>query len=363
MKSAPITVIIAVLFALPLHAQWRTFAGGFSSRWNTRGHHGHDQVHCAQSDCDADDFVRANLDDSIGFRAGVERDFFRAGALHLVGGADAGISHTEYNLSQRDFSVLSTALFAGADVDVAGDFRVGARIGIGGYATSTAEHSGTLRFTEIGASIPLRRGAALRIARRDFALTRMQAAPSRDLSILLETTGQDGHDSPWEFLAATGTTSPGMGAGGDRKLRPTALNRTAVFRGFRDRDLQLEVSWTSTAHESSLPSDFRGYGGNFRSKTIEGYGLALSHTRPLTRALSLRWSGGVEVADWRDEHRLLTRNGEELVAGVELAATASAALRLQLRPRLAFEASAQKLYWRGIDLGELRWSAGIVLTR
>jgi hypothetical protein len=167
----------------------------------------------------------------------------------------------------------------------------------------------------------------------------------------------------WEFTAATGTTLPGAGAGGDRKLRSTALNRTGALRTLWRPDVLLEISWASTAHESSLSSTFRGYDGNFRSKTVEGYGVGLSHLRPLTETLSMRWSAGVEVADWRDEHRLLTRDGEELVAGVEVGVTAGAALRLELQPRLAIETSLQKVYWRGIDLGEVRWTTGIVLTR
>lgn len=353
-------VILLCCVAFQSHAQWRTFAGGFSSRWNTLGHHGHDQASCASGDCDADDFGRANLDDSIGFRAGRERDFFSAGVLRIVGGADASLNHTEYNRSQRDFSVVSLAMFAGADLELAG-VRVGARYGAGGYMTSTAEQSGAIRFLDVGATIPLRRGAGVRIARRTFEMTRVGVRPSRDISITFVTSGDARGASNWEFATATGTTIPGAGAGGDRKLRSTSLNRTSVLRTFRN--MQFELSWSSTAHESSVPSVFRGYDGNFRSKTIEGYGLGVAQSRPLTRALSLRYGGGIELADWRDDHNLLTRDGKALVAGIELALTASAALRVQLQPHLAIESSLQKVYWRTIDLGELRWTTGIVLTR
>lgn len=360
MKSLICLVIVLALRAEA--GEWRTYAGGFGSRWNTTGHHGHDQDGCELPDCDAVDFTRANLDDSIGFRVGRERDLWTFGILHAVAGADASVSHTEYNLSQRDFALVSTALFAGLDVEFRG-FRIGARYGGGGYIAAAAEQRGLLRFTELSATLPLRGGAAVRVSKRNFALTRMEASPSRDLAVTIVAADDAEGKSKWDFAAATGTTMPGAGAGGDRKLRQTALNRTTALRVLGDSDLQLEVSWSSTAHESSLPSIFRGYGGNFRSKTIEGYGLALSRTRPLTERLSLRWSAGFEVADWRDEHRLLTRDGAELVAGVEIAAAASAALRVQLRPRLALESSLQKLYWRGIDLGEARCTFGIVLTR
>jgi hypothetical protein len=360
-RAGALSLALAVSLAPVTFAQqWRTFAGGFSSRWNTIGHHGHDQNLCASGDCDADDFGRANLDDSIGFRAGRERDFFSAGALRIVGGADASVNHTEYNRSQRDFSVVSVAMFAGADLEIAG-VRIGARYGAGGYATTTAEQSGAIRFIDVDATIPLRRGAGVRIARRTFEMTRMGTGPSRDISIAFVTSADARGESNWEFGTATGTTIPGAGAGGDRKLRSTSLNRMSVLRTFRN--VQFELSWSSTAHESSVPSVFRGYGGNFRSKTIEGYGLGVAQSRALTRALSLRWSGGLELADWRDDHKLLTRDGNELVAGVELALTASAGLRLQLQPRLAIESSLQKVYWRALDLGELRWTTGIVLTR
>src|ERR1051325_1701073 len=317
----------------------RTYAGGTSARWNTVGHHGHDQSGCV-AECDAEDFARGNLDDSIGFRAGIERDLWTSGMFHLVGGTDVSVGHTEYNMSQRDFSIVSTALFSGADVQLGG-VRIGARYGAGGYATTNAEQSGLLRYLELAVT-----AGSVRVARRDYG--RM-----RDFSIML-VSGDAA--SRWELAAATGTTMRGAGLGGDRKLRSTSLNRMSATRG------SLEMSWTSTAHESSVPSVFRGYGGNFRSKTINGYALAFTRTHKWTNAMSLRWSGGVEVADWRDEHQLLTRNGEELKAGVELAMTAGAAVRVRLQPRLAFETSLEKLYWRGIDLGELRWTAGIVLT-
>lgn len=372
-------LVIFVLFiaATAAHAEsWRIYAGGFGSRWNTLGHHGHDQPLCAPPrqeprpgvildgtpDCDADDFSRANLDDSIGFRAGVERELWRLGALRVIGGADASTSRTEYNLSQRDFSLFSAAAFAGAEVDLYG-VRLGARHGRGGYATTHARR-GWLRFDELSATVSLWPGAAVRVSRRESTLEAMpHHRPLRELAVSLVGTGAAAGERRWELLAATGVTLPGAGLGGDRKLGPGAVNRMSVLSAPWRRDLQLELSWTSSGHESSVPSVFRGYDGNFRSKTIEGYGVALARTFPLTRRLSARVAGGLEVADWRDEHRLLTRNGEELVAGLEVAAVARVALRAQLRPRLAIESNVDKIYWRSIDMSEVRCTAGIVLTR
>lgn len=355
---------------------WRTWAGGFTSRWNTLGHHGHDQPGCGEEtgrrtggaagidkpDCDATDFARANLDDSIGFRAGAERDLWTRGPLHLVGGADAGVSHTEFNLSQRDFSLLSGSLFSGVDLEIA-RFRLGARYGIGAFATTTNHQLGAMHFTELSATLPLRGGAAVRVSRRNFRLSQMHSARSRDLSVVLVSDGSESGRSSWEFSATTGTTHPGLGMGSDRELRGTAMNRMTAARRLPWRGLDLEMSWSSTAHESSVPSIFLGYDGNFRSRTIDGYGVAVAQAIPFGDVLSVRWSAGVELADWRDEHRLLTRDSAELVAGIEAALTAGVTARLQLQPHLAIQTSLHHVYWRAIDLGEVRWTTGIVLTR
>ena len=42
--------------------------------------------------------------------------------------------------------------------------------------------------------------------------------------------------------------------------------------------------------------------------------------------------------------------------------TANLALRFRLAPHLAFETSLQKVYWRGIDVGESRYGFGLVVT-
>ena len=195
-------------------------------------------------------------------------DFFRAGAWRLVGGGDASISHTEYNSSQRDFSLVSAALFAGADLEIAG-VRVGARYGGGAYATTTADESGVIRSRarRDRAPSPRRRDADLAT---QLALTRMDAAPSRDISVTFVTTGEGAAESNWEFSAATGTTTPGAGAGGDRKLRSAAFNRTAASRAIGNHDLLLEVSWTSTAHESSLPSTSAATTATFAARPSKG---------------------------------------------------------------------------------------------
>jgi hypothetical protein len=111
------------------------------------------------------------------------------------------------------------------------------------------------------------------------------------------------------------------------------------------------------------PTVFRGFDGNFRSKTIDGIGVGLGRTVWLTDFLSARYGAGIEIADWRDEHQLLTRDGRELVAGVEGGLSLRGAARLKIAPHLAFETTLEKVYWYALDLGELRWGFGLALTR
>jgi hypothetical protein len=390
--------VLLLFVATAAHAEWRTFAGGFSSRWKTIGPHGHDQPYCAEPrwhyypngsiggefpNCNPVDFARGNLDNSIGFRAGRERDFLRAGPLRLVGGMEGSASYTEYNLTQVDFALLSGAPTAGADLALGG-FRVGGRYGGGPFGTSDGQELGISSFREVTVTLPLRRGAGLRISQRstkahahrtmvtiygagpgpEVPSVRYPGSPSAvETSVLFVTSPEVIGSSQWEFTTATGSTKPGRGFGSDRMLRKSMFTRFAALRDLPWHDLQLEVSLTTSAHESVLPTMFRGYNGNFRSKTIDAFGVAAWRSLPVTERLTLRYSGGVEVADWRDEHQLLTRDGRGLVAGIEQAFTTAAGLRFQLTPHVALDSTLQKVYWPRIDLGEARWSAGIVLTR
>jgi len=54
-----------------------------------------------------------------------------------VGGVEAAMSYTEYNLSQVDFSLLSATVNGGADLHFGG-LRLGARVGLAPFATPTA---------------------------------------------------------------------------------------------------------------------------------------------------------------------------------------------------------------------------------
>jgi len=362
-------------------SEWQTYAGGFSSRWHTTGHHGHDQPSCGSPvsttvapgviltqgvDCNTVDFERANLDDSIGFRAGAERDLLAKGPLRITAGGDVGISHTEYNLSQTDFALLNAMLVTGADFQMRG-IRAGVRVG--GGAFTTTDHQGGIAWEdELSLSVPVRAGAALRLSRRRSTYTRQgrdESVPATETALMLVATSEAPNGrSPWEFSVAAGTTTPGRGPGDSLALHKTAWQRLTVLHDLKSPSTQFALTWTSTAQESGLLSDFRGYGGNERGKTINGLGFGLVRSVAATENLSARFSGGIEVADWGDPYPLLvSHNLQTLHAGVEGALTAAGALRYGLRPGLSAEAGVQQVYWNRLHLGETRWGIGIALTR
>ena len=368
-------------------AQTRTYAGPFSTNWRTVGKHGHDQPWCAEPtvtnfpnggvlvhtmDCNALDFARGNLDNSIGFRTGRERDLFAKGPFVLVAGVEAGMSYTEYNLSQSDFVFAAAAGLAGADLRL-GHFSIGGRYGFGPFATSDGGEYGFQRFQGLQVTLPLRAGAAIQISQRSMRVldfSPVQADVVRrepratETSVLLVASPDYSGSSKWEFSAATGTTTPGAGyVGSSRGLRSSAYSQVAADRELPWRDLHARVTWSSSAHESALETEFLGYRGNFRSKTIDGFGVAVGSTRRLNDRFSWRYSGGIEVSDWRDEHQLLTRDGAPLVGGVETGLSADFGVRWHLGRNLALETSFEQLYWQRLDLGEGRVGFGLVVTR
>ena len=377
MRSA----LLVLLIATSVHASdWRTYAGGFSTRWQTRGPHGHDQEPCDRPrviemgpgvflttgvNCNPVDFNRGNLDDSIGFRLGTERDVLSLGPLHLVGGFDGSISHTEYNLTQMDIAIFNASLLAGADIRAWG-MRGGMRFAGGPFAT-TDGYTGLTAYREVSIEVPIRSGAALRFSRRlgtSERIRRQERIRETESALMIVATPDAPLASNWEFSVATGTTTPGKGPGGSLELHESAWQRVTMMRDLRTPATQLAFSWTSTAHESKLLSDYRGYPGNQRGKTINGFGLAVQHSLAATEKLSARYGAGIEVADWRDPYPLLvSRNQQPLSGGIEGALTASGALRYRLRRGLSLEASVQQLYWHDLQLGESRWGIGIALSR
>jgi hypothetical protein len=364
--------------ALADEAKTRTFAGGFSTRWKTRGAHGHDQEHPCQREyagCDGADFFRANLDNSIGYRAGIEHDFLRSlGALRVVGGGDMSMAYSEYNISQNDILIFGVTGSVGLDVTRWG-FRLGARYGGGGYVTTERDLTyayqsayGFQTFHELVGTVPLRSGASLRIARRladksvgfeKFAGNRVQVAETSVMFV----ASPDVRDSRWEFTTSSGASKPG-GTGATLNLKEAGWYRLTASRDLPWLGLQARATWTASAQESRLHTNFRGYPRNERSKTVDGFGLGAWKQQPLGRFFSLHYGAGVEVADWRDDHHLLVNvDFNDVIGGVEAGLVAGGAVRFRIGRGTAIEAHVEQVHWTGISLGETRYGIGLALVK
>ena len=362
----------------------RTFAGGFSTRWKTRGSHGHDQEHPCQREyagCDGVDFTRANLDNSIGYRAGVERDFYRLGMLRVVGGTDMSMAYSEYNISQDDILIFGGGGAAGLDLTRWG-FRLGARYGGGAYLTTQRDltfnryrHAyGFETFHELVASVPLRSGASLRVARRvvgrriGFEQSDGKFWPREGPIEVAETSvmfvaSPDVRDSKWEFTTSSGASKPG-GTGSTLQLKEAGWHRLTASRDLPWLGLQARATWTASAHESRLHTDFLGYPGNERSKTVDGFGLGAWKQWKLGNHVSLHYGAGVEVADWRDDHHLLVNDDlHDVIGGVEAGVVAGGAVRFRIGRGTAIEAHVEQVHWTGISLGETRYGIGLALVK
>jgi hypothetical protein len=391
-------VPLVLICASEAAGQTRTYAGSMSSAWRTIGQHGHDQPPCAERrisplevgwldaypNCNPVDFARGNLDNSIGFRAGRERDWLRSGAFSFVGGIEGSLNYTEYNLSQSDFIFATANAFAGVDYRM-GSVSLGGRIGAGPFATTDGAEYGFQHVEGVHITLPLHPGAAIRVSHQSMSVFRSSktldlygAGPAvlststtllrhpraRETAILIVTSPEYLGASSWEYSASTGSTFPGGPIGGSRMLRPSSYSEISAFRSLPWYGLDARVTWIASAHESSRPTTFLGYDGNYRSKTIQGLGLGVSRsTGRVPEQFSMRYGAGVEVADWRDEHQLLTRDNQPLTGGVETAIVLDGAFRWHVGRNVALETSFTKAYWPGIDLGEIRVGFGLVVTR
>jgi hypothetical protein len=359
---------LSVILSFSAAAQTRYYAGQFSTNWNTSGYHGHDQPCFFTPDCDDDDFARANLDNSIGFRAGAERDYGTWRRLRLVGALDVSSADTEYNITQNNLNVLSAAVAGGVDLDV-WRVQLGARVGVGPFVTTDLS-AGAQAYGEVALTVPVTPRAALRISFREVVMQPLYdgelnldnssdhdaSLRSRDASLLLVATPDAPGESPWQFLAASGMSSP-YGRG----LSKALFTRLAVQRAITP-SLEGQFSLTSSAHESYLPGVFMGFPGNFRSKTIDAFGLAVRGTRPLSPDFEGFATAGAEAADWADEHELLVDDGEIVEGGFVLGVVVGGGVRYRLRESIGIDAFAEHVWWPGIGVGEVRTGVALVIN-
>jgi hypothetical protein len=361
-------LFLSLLLSFSAAAQTRYYAGQFSTNWNTSGYHGHDQPCFFTPDCDDDDFVRANLDNSIGLRAGAERDYGTWRSLHFVGAADLSYSDTEYNISQSNLGIISGAVAGGVEVFV---WRValGARVAAGPFVTTDVT-VGARAYGEVDVTVPVTPRAWLRIGFREVVMAPFYdgelnfdnssepdaSLRSRDVSLLLVANREMPGVTPWELVTGTGISSP-YGRG----LSKALFTRLGVQRALTP-SLDGQFSWTSSAHESYLPGVFMGFPENFRSKTIDAFGISVRGTRELSSDFVAFAKGGAEAADWADEHELLVDNGEVVKGGFELGVVVGGGVRYQVRDTaLGVEAFAEHVWWPGIGLGEVRTGVALVI--
>jgi hypothetical protein len=201
---------------------------------------------------------------------------------------------------------------------------------------------------EASAEVPLTEAVRFRIAHRESALLLGgESLRMRDTAFLMVFTDTPAA-SHWRLSAGAGISSPGLLLGDDLDLSRAAFTRITAARRLNDRSA-IGVSYTTSAHESTRKSVFMGYPENERGKTIDGLGVDWTVTLRETPRWFVDAAGGMELADWSDEHELLPRD-----AGTELAPMLRLSAGIPLTSHLAFVATAEQLYWSGIELGETR---------
>jgi hypothetical protein len=365
---SPFPLLVALTVAFCFHsppcpaepATWRLFGGSFSTSWRSSVFHGHTED-CRTRICEKSDFENGNLDGSIGWRAGAERPVWKRARLEVLAGAELGVIHTEYNLSQRDVTMGELFAAGGLRLDVR-SARFDLRAGAGAAAIDDGTRGGFASFVEIAGELPIGRSTALRVGARR---ANHGGPRSDDFSVLL-VSGGTGATGPslWDFTWTLGVSEPGSAVGASRELTAAPFTRLSAHRRLGN-DVRLGLSYVATAHESARRTDlYFGIPGNRRGTTIQGFALALDRERTAWRNVRWRYGAGVESSSWEDEHGLLlSRRGEPLRAGVEFAASGAIDVILPVRRGMRFVVGAEQLYWLGIRMGELRVRSGVELSR
>jgi hypothetical protein len=345
-----IILILSFFLATTAGASWRVLTGGYSTGWHTTGgHHGHD-VECPPEEqhdrCESDDFARANLDNSIGFRLGAEQR-----RNWLVYGAELNVISTEYNISQRDFDIAAGVATAGAVTEFF-NVTLGLRGGAGLAATDDG-HFGGVVMAEGSAEVPLNGAVAVRVAylQSTFLLSGGSLRMHDTAFVFVFSDTPD--TSQWRFGAHAGVSFPGLPVGDDLDLSHAPFTRLTIARRLSDRSA-VGVSYLTAAHESTEKSVFMGFPDNERGKTITGIGVDWTTEVASAPRWFVELGAGAEFADWSDDHQLLPEQG-----GIEIAPMARVSLGIPLAQHLAIVITSEHLYWTGISLGESRLAIGV----
>jgi hypothetical protein len=347
-------IVLTLFLATAAQAQeWRYFAGGTATRWTARGDHGHTED-CRTRECDRSDWERGNLDSSIGYRFGADRRVLGNERNRAIAGADLAVVTTEYNLSQRDFWVIIPTVTGGYETRRE-NFALGVLGGFGAAFTDDGR-SHTSRSAEARLDLLANDDAGLRLG---FRRTYVGTARLREIAVLINVSGLGEHEtSPWHYEFSFGASEPGGGPGRNLSLGHAPVQKNALYRLRDGRGDAIGLTWTGSAHESRLRSEFYGVSGNIRGKTIPSIGVTWDRRVRVTDRLTVRVGGGAELADWSDDHGLLVHRASVLEQGLDAAAVAAAAGSLRTSKGVRIVLSFDQLYWLGSGLGERRIVAG-----
>ena len=357
-RARAVAVLALTLLAGAAQAQdggWSVVRGGFNYRWRTDGPHGH-TAPCTDPACDDADWERGNLDNAIGWRLGAERPLLAAGALRFVAGGELDVLLTEYNQSQRDFTLGALLVVGGLEFDLG---AVLALLRAGAGAAGGDGRGGAAWFWEGGLDVRLAPGAALRIATRraDYG-----GPSTEELSILVASAaGSHAPISRWSVGWAWGASWPGSLAGDDLELSRAPLWRLAAQREVGGHGDRLGFHLGATSHESTLTSNLGDVPGNQRGKWVIDLGARWE--RVLAGGDSRRWrlGAGVATASWWDEGNpfLVDDAGAVVEGDYEVAASAHAALDLRVGGSLWLTVEVEQAYWPALELGEAHLLVGL----
>ncbi|HUP63531.1 MAG TPA: hypothetical protein VNA69_24305 [Thermoanaerobaculia bacterium] len=330
----------------------RVYAGGTGTRWNASfAEDGHNED-CRTRTCDSEDFLTGNLDSSIGFRLGAEREWRLHPRLATIAGADLSLVSTEYNRSQRDIWLITPAAFAGVE-GVFDPMNASLRAGWGPAMTDDGRTTSSW-FAETALDFAGSSGSSVRVAVR-----RTQYSGYALREAFLGLVMDDGRPTttPWTYSFAAGMSRPGTVA---RRYR---LSRAPLWRhaieqqhGTRHR---LEYGWTSTAHESSERTMFRGVPGNRRGITIPSIGMFWARDGGAWRSSMFSYRVGAEAAQWDDEYLLIGGGSRVVRRQFDIAVTGGARLDFGIDARASVFAAMEYAYWTGLQLDELRTIIGV----
>ncbi|HVR43599.1 MAG TPA: hypothetical protein VMS56_09145 [Thermoanaerobaculia bacterium] len=338
--------------------EWRFFHGGTGTRWRAaHGIHGHTED-CRTAACDDSDWERGNLDSSIGYRVGAERQWLGTDRLHAITGVDLSVVATEFNLSQRDLWVFIPSFVAGVETRY-GRGALGVLTGVGSAWTDDGR-TRPARSAEIRVDLLTNDEGGIRLNVRQ---SRIGPVRLRERGVLVHVrgAGQAGA-SRWDCELFAGASRPGRGPGRSLDLGNAPLHKYGLHRIRGGGAQRIGLTFTASAHESRRRTDFLGTGGNLRGKTIPSVGITWDRRFDLGPLVILRAGGGVEVADWSDPHELLVDGAASLEAGIAAAAVATVSASVPITPAVRLIVGVDQLHWLGTGLAERRVILGAGLS-